>query len=122
MQKKIELHEEMLLELHKVYIAKNKDYGDSFTKSLNKRGLIAAIVRMEDKMERLDSLKDKDIGEVDESLLDTALDLANYAVMTAMWIIENDNKVKNEMAEDEMFFDVLTDQLKKIDRPWGDLS
>src|SRR5699024_7232485 len=72
--------------LTKVYVAKNKDYGDSFTRSLDKRGIVASIVRMEDKMNRIDSLHDKPTTEVDESLVDSLEDLANYAIMTAMWL------------------------------------
>ena len=72
--------------LTKVYVAKNKDYGDSFTRSLDKRGIVASIVRMEDKMNRIDSLHDKPTTEVDESLVDSLEDLANYAIMTAIWL------------------------------------
>lgn len=72
--------------LAEVYVAKNKDYGDSFTRSLDKRGIIASIVRMEDKMNRIDSLYDKPTTEVDESLVDSLEDLANYAIMTAIWL------------------------------------
>ena len=68
------------------YLMKNADYGDSFKESLDKHGLIAQLYGMSDKLNRLDSLKDK-AGQVgDEKLSDTALDLANYAIMTAMWI------------------------------------
>lgn len=67
----------------KVYIAKNKDYGNSFTESFREFGLISAIVRMNDKMMRLKSLCKKDNAEVkDESIIDTLKDLSNYAIMT----------------------------------------
>src|SRR5699024_10305809 len=72
--------------LAKVYVAKNKDYGDSFTRSLDKYGIIASLVRMGDKMNRIDSLYDKPTTEVDESLVDSLEDLANYAIMTAIWL------------------------------------
>ena len=72
--------------LTKVYVAKNKDYGDSFSQSLDKYGIIASLVRMGDKMNRIDSLHDKPTTEVDESLVDSLEDLANYAIMTAMWL------------------------------------
>lgn len=79
-------HEQICKDLHATYLIKNADYGDSFKKSLDEDGLIAAVVRMRDKVNRLKSLKDK-VGQVsDETLSDTALDLANYAIMTAMWI------------------------------------
>lgn len=89
---KLEVYEELLELIHQTYIAKNSDYGDAFGVSLDKRGLVAALVRMEDKMSRLDSLKDKPSGLVDESLMDTALDLANYALMTAVWLKQRSEK------------------------------
>lgn len=79
-------HEQICKDLHMTYLIKNADYGDSFKKSLDEDGLIAAVVRMRDKVNRLKSLTDK-VGQVsDETLSDTALDLANYAIMTAMWL------------------------------------
>lgn len=80
------------MSVSKIYQIKNHDYGNSFDQSLDKHGMIDAIVRMEDKLNRLDSLKDKDAKVVGESLYDTAVDLANYAVMLAMWIEEHKMK------------------------------
>ncbi len=77
-------------ELKDTYIKKNHDYGNSFDKSIDKFGLTAAVVRMNDKMERLNSLLNKD-AKVDESIRDTVMDLANYCIMTAMYL---DNKEK----------------------------
>lgn len=74
-------------EMAETYEAKNHDYGDSFTESLDKWGLLAAVVRESDKVNRLGSLANQsEIAKVNENLYDTALDLANYAVMTAMWL------------------------------------
>lgn len=70
----------------KTYAAKNHDYGNSFDQSLYKFGLIASIVRMNDKMNRLETLASKKAEVKDESVEDTLLDLANYAIMTVMWL------------------------------------
>lgn len=70
----------------KTYAAKNHDYGNSFDQSLDKFGIIAATVRMGDKMNRLESLAVKKAEVKDESIKDTLLDLANYAIMTVMWL------------------------------------
>ena len=87
-------HEQICKDLHMTYLMKNADYGDSFKESLDKHGLIAAVVRMSDKLNRLDSLKDK-AGQVgDEKLSDTVLDLANYAIMTAMWIEDSGRRAE----------------------------
>ena len=73
-----------------VYEAKNSDYGNSFEECCNKFGLVSAVVRMNDKINRINSLYDKKDMNVNESLVDTLLDLANYAVMTAVWMNNND--------------------------------
>lgn len=73
-----------------VYEAKNSDYGNSFEECCNKFGLVSAVVRMNDKINRINSLYDKNDMKVNESLVDTLLDLANYAVMTAVWMNNND--------------------------------
>lgn len=73
--------------LKKVYEAKNHDYGNSFENSCNKFGLVSAVVRMNDKIERINTLYNKENeSKVEESLVDTLLDLANYAVMTVAYI------------------------------------
>lgn len=65
---------------------KNSDYGNSFKESLDEDGLIAAKVRMMDKMRRFSNLISSEAQVKDESIIDTLKDLANYAVMTAMYI------------------------------------
>ena len=70
------------------FCRKNHDYGNSFEESLDQFGIIASLVRMQDKMLRLQSLTDESkkqqVGS--ESLLDTLEDLSNYAAMTACWL------------------------------------
>lgn len=79
------------------YIRKNHDYGNAFDDSLDKFGYLAAIVRMNDKMGRLSTLTDPHrYGQAkvkDESIRDTLLDLANYAVMT---VVHYDAALKDE--------------------------
>lgn len=73
---------------YNVFCRKNHDYGNSFEKSLDTFGLVAGIVRMHDKFERLVSLNDpsKDAQIASESLVDTLEDLSNYAAMAACWL------------------------------------
>lgn len=79
-------YDDVIRKLRGTYIAKNADYGSSFDKSIDEFGYISAVVRMSDKMERMKSLI-KDKGRVeDESLEDTVMDMANYAIMFAMYI------------------------------------
>lgn len=80
-----QLHRETLDGIHETYLAKNADYGNSFTESINEFGLVAAVVRISDKMNRLKSFaKKKDMRVKDESVRDTLLDMANYCIMTAV--------------------------------------
>lgn len=83
----------------KTYAAKNHDYGNSFEQSCNKFGIIAAIVRMGDKMNRLESLAVKKAEVKDESIKDTLLDLASYSIMTVMWL-DNKNKSGEKMVRE----------------------
>lgn len=73
---------------YNVFCRKNHDYGNSFEKSLDTFGLVAGMVRMNDKFERLVSLNDpnKDAQIASESLVDTLEDLSNYAAMAACWL------------------------------------
>lgn len=71
------------------YQAKNQDYGNSFEKTLDRFGLVASIIRLSDKMNRIESLSQKKARVKDESIEDTLLDLANYAIMTVIWLRKN---------------------------------
>ena len=85
----VQIHGKICQELTETYKKKNADYGNSFENSLDKHGLIAGIVRMDDKMSRLISLNSKNEQQVmDESMRDTLMDLANYAIMSVMWLDE----------------------------------
>lgn len=76
---------ELTDEIIDIYKAKNKDYGDSFSDSFKEFGITSAVVRMNDKMNRIKSLAKSDDRQVkDESLRDTLVDLANYALMTVL--------------------------------------
>ena len=112
--------------LAKVYVAKNKDYGDSFSQSLDKYGIIASLVRMGDKMNRIDSLYDKPTTEVDESLVDSLEDLANYAIMTAMWLEKQADDIRKHVRhwddddfEDDDYDDLFDDDIER-ELDWND--
>lgn len=70
-------------EMAGTYARKNATYNDSFGKSVNKYGFIAALTRMSDKFNRIENLILGAENKVpDESLEDSLLDLACYSVMT----------------------------------------
>lgn len=68
-----------MIELHD---KKNADYGDAFTKSMDIFGTTYLLSRLHDKLQRLISINDKGTIQVtNETVLDTLMDLACYAVM-----------------------------------------
>ena len=81
---KPERHAEICEELNAIYRHKNADYGDSFGETFRKLGLISAVTRITDKVNRLQSLCVHPAQVADESVRDTLYDLANYAIMTVI--------------------------------------
>ena len=80
---KVAQHYAICQKLNQVYKAKNHDYGDSFGDTYKKLGIISAVTRLSDKMNRLMSLAVSHDAQVkDEKIEDTLLDMANYAIMT----------------------------------------
>lgn len=98
---KIERFKEIVAEMATLYENKNKDYGDSFGKSIKEHGNIAGIVRMEDKFNRLKSLLNSNEKPNYESVSDTLTDLANYAIMMR---IELEGKEGTTQEETERIF------------------
>ena len=77
----------------KTFVAKNSDYGNSFEQSCDTFRTVAAVVRMNDKMNRINKLyNNTKIARVDEKLEDTLLDLANYCILTVMYLKSHDKK------------------------------
>ena len=84
------MHHNICEELTALYRKKNHDYGDSFHITYEKWGLPMAAIRLSDKLQRFETLIRKESEVKDESIRDTLIDLANYAIMT---VIELDRKV-----------------------------
>jgi hypothetical protein len=73
-------------ELQTLWLSKNRDYNNSFEKSLIKRGKDPFVTRLEDKWLRIESLYEQGNNAVaDESFEDTVTDMANYCIMYLMW-------------------------------------
>lgn len=85
----IEQFKEITTQMANLYEKKNADYGNSFDKSCNEFGITAALVRMNDKFNRIKSLTKNDNLVKDESIEDTLIDLANYSIMTLIWYKNN---------------------------------
>lgn len=84
----VERHAELCKILNSLYNKKNQDYGDSFHQTFEEEGFAMARIRLTDKLNRFKSLTRSNEKQkvTDESLTDTLLDLANYALMTIMEI------------------------------------
>lgn len=86
MNNKVAHHRELCRELNDLYARKNHDYGDSFGQTFREEGMAMARIRLGDKFSRFKTLS-RNAGEQkvgDESIRDTLIDLANYALMTVL--------------------------------------
>ena len=89
-------------EAKSLFKRKNTDYGDSFADY----GTVGVLVRMGDKIRRLQSISNKGINLVkDESLRDTLIDLHNYAAMAIMLL---DEKNKSDVIPNSPIIDDST--------------
>ncbi len=84
MKTKADRHAEICTVLNETFRRKNADYGNSFGETFKKLGIISAVTRITDKVYRLHTLCVKRAQVSDESMRDTLLDLANYAIMTVI--------------------------------------
>ena len=85
MDQKVQLHKKICEELTTLFERKNHDYGDSFHQTFLEEGWPMVRIRLSDKLARVKALTRGDSQQVqDESLRDTLLDLANYAILAVM--------------------------------------
>lgn len=72
-------------ELTALYEKKNKAYGNAFSHTFERLGLISAVTRINDKNNRLVNLAiNKEMNDLGESIDDTLRDMACYCIMTLM--------------------------------------
>lgn len=83
----IESFKKTLEELLSLYESKNHDYGDSIVKNLNSYDIAFAsyLFRIKEKIDRCLTLTSNK-PKVDESILDTIKDVANYAIILTTWL------------------------------------
>ena len=86
----LKFHRACAKALVEITARKNSDYTgktqDPF-KNFRRRGHFGFLVRMDDKLSRIESFLEKGSYKVkDESFLDTCLDLANYAILLAGFV------------------------------------
>ena len=122
---RLKTHKKLTEDLHDLYVRKNADYGDSFRK-VREDIPNAILVRLSDKMNRLKSLMTKSEDEqkvVDESIDDTLMDIANYALLE---LVERyaDSEACEEEEDEETNFKLepvtsIRDAVKRINNNFG---
>lgn len=93
---KINLHKGKCEQLNSLYAAKNSEYGDSFSQTLQSRGLVALAIVLESKLNRLDTLISSQEAPQHESIDDTLMDIANYCLLA---LVERDLQKKEPSEE-----------------------
>jgi septal ring factor EnvC (AmiA/AmiB activator) len=86
---------EIIEEMIQLYTRKNKDYGNAFKQSYSEFGSIMCAIRINDKLNRFKTLIKQNKEVKTESIKDTLIDLANYAVMTIIEI-EREKNLRSE--------------------------
>jgi len=81
---KAQRHKKICSGLTDMYISKNHDYGDSFSEGYKEDGIISVKTRLMDKYLRFKTLIKAEGKVKDESIIDTLLDMANYAIMAVI--------------------------------------
>ncbi len=74
-------HKKLCMFLNDLYEQKNEAYGNSFSRTYEEYGPTMLCIRLDDKLNRAKQLLLKGAEENDETVIDTLLDLANYAIM-----------------------------------------
>lgn len=90
MNDKVARHRLLCDEINQLYAQKNHDYGDSFHETFLEEGMAMSRIRLMDKLNRFKKLSKSERMVKDESIRDTLLDLANYALMTVLEMEEID--------------------------------
>ena len=94
----VEQFRDILKGMGDLYERKNADYGGAIEKAIHEFGYIYSACMLFNKLVRFRNLiaKNDFEGKVGESLVDTLLDMANYAVETAR-VMQNDIEFICEM-------------------------
>lgn len=86
--------------MYDTFKAKNHDYGNSFSELFAECGMTYAYGHLSEKLKRVKSLMSDEAKVKDESMRDSLLDLANYAILTIMEL-DKTSMPKNAPAEEK---------------------
>ena len=100
-EQEIEYFKKLTMQMAETFARKRNDYGNSTEDTLHRYGRVSLLVRMRDKLNRLDNLllnKDNSRRVMDENINDTLLDLANYAIIAILELTKDEMELKrNEL-------------------------
>lgn len=115
-------YDEFIKEQVRIYLNKNKDYGDSFTELVREHGEVAINIFAQTKTKRIEQLLESE-SAVDESIEDSIRDLFNYIAMyqyekwnESVGIGNLINHMERMLSEDSHFLQLLL-EYAKIDYP-----
>lgn len=95
----VDEHFKICKKLNDTYRRKNLDYGNSFSKQFKEYGITSSAIRIEDKFLRFKNLLKNEAQVKDETIEDTLLDLANYAIMTVMEMKNQKGENKHDLSK-----------------------
>lgn len=97
-EQEISIFEELTAYMRATFAEKRHDYGATTTETYEKFGPVSMLVRMHDKIGRLDNLLVNNITNrvVDEKIEDTLFDLANYALIMILEMHKHQLKEQTE--------------------------
>lgn len=94
MKKDVERFHEIVTGMEKLYEKKNANYGNSFEKLFNDLGPIAGLVPLHNKLDRITNLVKGGKNDF-ESLEDSLVDLANYAILNLIELQKQSERKDN---------------------------
>ncbi len=77
---------DILKEMQELYDRKNHDYGNSLSETIQEFGFTPAVARINDKLKRVKQMVKGEQMQVDESMRDNLIDIANYCILTIIEI------------------------------------
>ena len=92
-EQEIEIFNDYAKSLTEIFARKRNDYGQTTTETFEKFGPISMLVRMHDKLGRLDNLLGFGKYPQYESAEDTLIDLANYCLITLIEIRKQEEEL-----------------------------
>lgn len=123
LEQQVEKFQVIAGQLVELYELKNRKYGDSFHKTFEEYGPATLCIRLDDKLSRLKSLLLKsESATPDESVIDTLMDTAGYAIMGIMELLGEFEQPTQELPTKPVVEDYDTEEDLEDDVEEDDLE